>query len=184
MKQYVNIPNCITLSRIIGAILLFFVKPFSLAFYVIYTICGITDAIDGFVARLTKKSSEFGAKLDSVSDIVFYFALLLKIFPFLLENLEMYIWYITIGAIVIRICSYITAVIKYKRFASLHTYGNKITGLLLFCVPYFFKWFNVIKVCVVVSTVACLASLEEFLIHITSKEYRERKSIFVSGKKA
>lgn len=179
MKQYINLPNCITASRIVGAISLFFTERFSIPFYIIYTLCGITDAIDGFVARLTKTNSEFGAKLDSVSDLVFYTVLLLKIFPFLWAELPMYIWYITIAAIIIRICSYVTAVIKYKKFASLHTYANKLTGAAIFCVPYFVKFFEPVSVCLVVCIVALLASTEEFIIHLKTKEYSgDKHSIF------
>lgn len=179
MKQYVNLPNCITASRIIGAVILLFTERFSIPFFIIYTLCGITDAIDGFVARVTKKNSEFGAKLDSVSDLVFYAVLLFKIFPFLWAELEMYIWYITLAAIIVRICSYITAIVKYKKFASLHTYANKLTGAAIFCVPYLVKFFDTISVCLVVSIIALVASVEEFVIHIKAKDYSgDKHSIF------
>ncbi len=182
MKQYITAPNCITASRIIGAICLIFTQPFSYAFYIIYTLCGVSDALDGFVARMTKKTSEFGKKLDSVSDLIFYAVLLLKIFPFLWENLPTYVWIITISIILIRICAYMTALIKYKQFASLHTYANKLTGLSLFLVPYFVKIFDVVAVCIGVCIVAFVASLEELIIHIKSKEYSGTEKSIVKQK--
>lgn len=179
MRQYITPPNCITASRILGAIMLFFTERFSMPFFIIYTLCGITDSIDGFVARITKTDSEFGAKLDSVSDLVFYTVLLIKIFPFLWAELPMYVWYITLAAIIIRICSYMTAVIKYKKFASLHTYANKLTGAAIFCVPYLVSFFDTVYVCLVVCIIALVASAEEFIIHIKAKEYSgDKHSIF------
>ena len=92
MKKNITIPNCITFSRILGAFILIFTPSFSLSFYVVYTICGFSDAVDGLIARAMKKETEFGAKLDSVADLVFNAVLLIKIFPFLWKNLPKTIW--------------------------------------------------------------------------------------------
>ena len=48
-----------------------------------YIYCGISDILDGFIARKTKNESEIGAKLDSVSDIIFVVVAMIKILPFL-----------------------------------------------------------------------------------------------------
>lgn len=76
-----NAPNFITFLRIIGALWLCFIRPFTTAFYVVYTICGISDMLDGWVARMTGSAGEFGAKLDSIADLLFYSVMLLRIFP-------------------------------------------------------------------------------------------------------
>ena len=47
-----SIPNCISFSRIIFSLILIFVKPISVVFYVIYIICGFSDIMDGFIAML------------------------------------------------------------------------------------------------------------------------------------
>lgn len=179
MKQHINIPNCITASRIVGAVFLIFIKPFTVAFYVIYSLCGLTDAFDGWIARKTNKSSEFGAKLDSVADIFFNAILLIKIFPFLWANLPYAIWYAVAGILLIRLAAYTVAIIKYKRFASTHTYANKLTSAALYVVPYFIKIFNVVGVCSIVCVIAAFASTEELAIQIRSKEYKNNvKSAF------
>ena len=74
-----NIPNIITAVRIIGAAVLLFVEPLVVPFYVIYTLCGLSDAIDGFVARLIGAESALGAKLDSVADLMFYAVMLIHL---------------------------------------------------------------------------------------------------------
>lgn len=179
MRKRITVPNCITASRILGAIFLIFTVPFSMPFYIVYTICGFSDAIDGLVARAMKSESEFGAKSDSVADLVFYSVLLAKIFPFLWNNLPKGIWIAVAAIILTRIGAYLAACIKYKKFASIHTYANKLTGFSLYLVPYLA---NVLLVptCTTVCIVAGFASLEELLIHSLSKEYNpNNKSIFL-----
>lgn len=68
-----NPANLITISRIILALSLLFIKPCSFIFYLIYTICGLTDILDGYIARKINKTNAFGAKLDSltVTDMIF-----------------------------------------------------------------------------------------------------------------
>ena len=64
------IPNVLSFSRIILSIVLFYLNPVRLPFILIYIICGITDMLDGFIARKINATSEFGAKLDSVADML------------------------------------------------------------------------------------------------------------------
>ena len=179
MRKRITVPNCITASRILGAIFLIFIVPFSMPFYIVYTICGFSDAIDGLVARAMKSESEFGAKLDSVADLIFYSVLLAKIFPFLWDNLPKAIWIAVALIILTRIAAYLTACIKHKKFASIHTYANKLTGFSLYLVPYLAN-ILLIPACTTVCVIAGFASLEELLIHSLSKEYNPNsKSIFM-----
>ena len=62
-----NLPNSITVMRMVGTVSLLFTKPMSLCFYIVYTITGLTDVLDGFFARKFKVTSDFGAKLDSIA---------------------------------------------------------------------------------------------------------------------
>ena len=45
-----------------------FCQVFSPAFYSFYIVAGVSDMIDGIVARKTGTTSEFGSKLDTVAD--------------------------------------------------------------------------------------------------------------------
>ena len=53
-----NTANIITISRIFIAVWLIFIKPLSPCFYILYTVCGLTDTIDGTVARITNTQSK------------------------------------------------------------------------------------------------------------------------------
>jgi len=58
-----HIANIITGSRIVFSIALLFFPPLSSAFYVLYAAAGLTDMIDGTVARKTNTVSDFGEDL-------------------------------------------------------------------------------------------------------------------------
>lgn len=173
------IPNMITAVRLLGVVMLLFAEPLSTPFTVIYTVCGVSDVIDGFAARMLRCTSEFGAKLDSVSDMMFYLMMLIRVFPVLFDLLPKWIW-IAVGVIIlVRVISYALGAFKYRRFASLHTYMNKLTGALVFLVPYAIIIHIIVPYGIAVCAVALLASAEELIIHITSAEYKPRKSLFI-----
>ena len=67
MKKY--IANIITGSRIIFSLPLVFIPLSSAWFYAFYLFCGITDMIDGTIARKTGAVSKFGASVDTVADL-------------------------------------------------------------------------------------------------------------------
>ena len=172
MKGQLSLPNFITALRIVGTLFLLFTNPFSVVFYVIYTFCGITDVLDGWIARKTKSTSEFGAKLDSIADLLFYFVMGIKIFPVLWEKLPTDVWCMVGVILLLRAASYLVAAVKYRRFASLHTYMNKLTGLVIFTIPYFIRESFAVTLCKVIAGIAGIGSIEELIMHISSKDYQ------------
>ncbi len=166
-----NLPNCITAVRIAGTVVLLFLAPLTPLFFIIYTLCGFSDVLDGWIARKTNTISEFGAKLDSIADLLFYTLVIIRLLPVLLRLLPTWIWYIVGGIVLVRLIAYLTAALKFHRFASLHTRMNKITGGAVFLLPYFLVLPCATVYCFFVVGVACISSLEELVIHITRKEY-------------
>lgn len=182
-KENVNLPNCVTALRILGTVALLCVKPLSLPFYIVYTLCGLSDVVDGWIARRTGKTSEFGAKLDSVADLCYYAVMALMIMPVLWETLPVEIWYAVGFVVLLRIITYVMVALRHKRFASMHTYGNKLTGAGVFAIPYFIEQSIGVGYCIVACTISVLATIEEFLIHLCSKEYNTKtKTIFQMSK--
>ena len=88
MKKY--IANIITGSRIVLSLPLLFIPLASAWFYALYLLCGLSDMVDGTVARKTNIASEFGAKLDTVSDFVFMTVALIKFVPHL--HIPVWLW--------------------------------------------------------------------------------------------
>ena len=125
-----RIPNIISALRILGAILLLLFYPASVAFWVIYGLCGISDMLDGYLARKLHAESKTGAVLDSVADICFVACCAIRLIPVVHIPTWLWIW---AGVIVaIKIVNQISALNVYKRFCFPHTKANKLTGLLLF----------------------------------------------------
>ena len=123
----------LTCIRILCALALLFCQPFSPSFIILYLITGITDVIDGAVARRTNTTSEFGAKLDTAADFVFVAACLMKLLPNLAVPLWLWIWIVLIA--LIKMINIISGYVIQKRFVAMHTIMNKVTGILLFILP-------------------------------------------------
>ena len=128
-----HIANILTGCRILGSIFLLIVPVFSGTFYITYLLCGLSDMIDGTIARKTNSTSKLGSQLDTIADFVFVAASLVKLLPAIHIPQWLWIWGGVIA--VIKIGNIIRGYISKKQFISLHTIMNKVTGLLLFLLP-------------------------------------------------
>lgn len=161
------IPNLITIIRILGSFILLITQPLSTIFFVIYIVCGISDVLDGYIARKTKTTSHFGAILDSISDTVFIGIILIIFIPLFRLSWWMIFW---IGVIALaRLISLATGFVKYNTLAYLHTYANKATGFLIFCSPILYDRFGMVLMVCMVCSLASLSAIEELIINIVSK---------------
>ena len=132
MKKH--IANIVTSCRIIFSILMLFFPTFSPWFYVMYLLCGLTDMVDGTIARKTNSVSTFGSRLDTIADFIFLSAALVKMLPAMNIPIWLWIWILIIAAI--KITNIISGFVCKKQFIAEHTVMNKITGLLLFLLPF------------------------------------------------
>jgi len=129
----ITIVNGLTAGRIVCSILLLCVPAFSVPFYIFYAAAGITDMIDGTVARKTHTTSAFGAKLDSAADLVFVAVCMFRILPVLSLPVWVLVW---IGVIVIiRIVGAGIRYRKHRRIEPEHSVMNKVSGAVVFAVP-------------------------------------------------
>ena len=125
--------NTITFSRIAASLVLLFCPVFSPAFYVFYIAAGLSDMLDGFVARKTDAVSKLGARLDTIADFVFVAVCLIKLLPVLSVPAWLYGWIGTIA--LIKAVNIVTGFAVQKRFVAVHSVMNKATGALLFLLP-------------------------------------------------
>lgn len=174
-----NLPNIISSFRIVGTACLLLMKPLSALFLVIYTLTGLSDVLDGAIARRYGTTSELGARLDSIADLLFYTLILIRILPVMWVTLPKRIWLMVGAVLAVRITAYIVAAVRYKRFSSMHTYMNKLTGFMVFGVPYAIISPVAVPYCWCVVAVAMLSSLEEFIIHVSSKEYDPGRKMLI-----
>lgn len=172
-----NIPNLITISRILGTVVLLFIRPFSALFFIIYIWCGISDVLDGMVARKMNLASKKGQILDSIADFLMV-TLLLLVFVL---NLKLPLWgiYWVVSIAVIRLTSLSVGFMRYRQLAFLHTYANKLTGGALFCFPVLYVGLGLYTTIILLCFIASISAIEELIINIISKKlWRDIKSVF------
>lgn len=151
--------NLITGIRILASAALLFFPALSPAFYVLYIAAGISDMIDGPVARRTHTVSDFGARLDTAADFVLVAACLIKLLPVLDVPVWLYVW---IGVIaLIKAVNFVSGYVMQKRFVALHTPMNKATGVLLFLLPLTLSCIELKYSAVPVCAVATFAAVQE-----------------------
>ena len=164
-----NAADTITAVRMAASLILLIFPLRSAWFLAVYTLAGLTDALDGWLARKTGTASAFGARLDSIADLLFYGVLLLRLFPVLRQALPVSVWYVVTAVALVRMVAYAVAAVKYHRFASLHTWLNKLTGGAIFLLPYILAISTGVVYSWTVCALACAASLEELVIHLHQK---------------
>ena len=151
--------NFITVIRILCSIALLFCAALSPWFYALYLIAGVSDMVDGWVARKTNTVSDLGSKLDTVADIIFVVACLVKLLPVL----RLPVWiYIGIGIIAcIKVFNIVYSYVVRKQFLADHSILNKVTGALLFLLPLTLSVIDVKYSAAIVCAVATVAAVKE-----------------------
>jgi len=128
-----NTANIITASRIALCVPLVFLSPEAPAFYSLYALGGVTDMLDGHVARKSHTESDLGSRLDSMADLVFIAVCAVKLIPHIKLGAVLWLWAGLIA--VLRLCNIALGYICRGSFSVPHTVLNKITGALLFIYP-------------------------------------------------
>lgn len=124
--------------------------------------------IDGTIARKTNSTSEWGAKIDTVADLVFITASLIKLLPTV--NIPQWLWVWSVVIAVIKIGNIIWGYISKKEFLSLHTIMNKIAGLLLFLLPLTLSFVELNYSAIAVCSIATFAAIQEGVYIATNYE--------------
>ena len=151
--------NAISIIRIPASIALLFCRAFSPAFYVLYIAAGLSDMLDGFVARKTDTVSKLGARLDTIADFVFVVVCLIKLLPVLRIPAWLYIW---IGMIaLIKAVNIVSGFAVQKRFVAVHSVMNKATGALLFLLTLTIPVLPLKYSAIVVCALATFAAIQE-----------------------
>ncbi len=154
-----QIANIITSCRILGSIGLLFCPVFSTCFYGLYIFCGLTDMVDGTIARKTGAASSFGARLDTVADFLLVIASFAKILPVIRIPVWIWVWAAVIA--VVKLVNLVWGILGRKQMPSLHTIANKVTGLCLFLLPLTMSFVDLRYTAPLVCTIATIAAIQE-----------------------
>ena len=134
-----TIPNIISFARLLGVPVLIYFGLFSvndLACFLLFVYSGVSDWLDGYLARKLHQQSEFGAQLDPIADRFYIIASLVVL---LMRDLMPLVIFIAIALREV----FMGAVLAYlnrKGFGrpEVHYIGKAGTTMLLYSVPLIF----------------------------------------------
>ena len=135
-----HLPNALSISRILLALALlpiaYFGETLGTAFMIVYVSAGLTDMIDGPLARKFGWTSKIGANLDGTADYFFIAVALVTIVPAL--GLNALSIGIVIGFVAIKVIGMIVGYLHYSQLMMMHTRLSKFGALVAFFVPIVF----------------------------------------------
>jgi CDP-diacylglycerol--glycerol-3-phosphate 3-phosphatidyltransferase len=163
-----HIPNILTGLRIFCSALLVATPIYTIRFYLLYLVCGITDFLDGRLARKFHAASKAGASLDNIADYALLTSTAIKVLP----TLEVEVWSLIWGIcmLIAHVTSSIIAWVKYKRIVVLHTLANKLLGGAVYAIPLLAGFGNQTLLVSAVSAFMCFSVPEEIYLILTSKQ--------------
>lgn len=126
-------PNIISLSRGVAAVGLLFPAVFSAPFWVLYLWCGISDMIDGLLARRLGAESRTGAAIDSIADLIFMLIACIRIIPAL--TIPFWFWLVVGIIAVLQLARMCFLYFRWGGWDGLHDRTNRIIGLALYLAP-------------------------------------------------
>lgn len=156
------IANTVTVSRIVFSLLLLVFPASSRVFSLLYLLCGVSDVLDGFLARRLRTESSEGELLDSIADLFFAVAYAVKILPLLRLPAWILAWIVLIA-----IAKTVGIIKRSKRGQKVcieHSTANKLTGLLVFLLPLTVSLPDIQYFAAAVCAIATLAAVKELFV--------------------
>jgi len=125
-------PNRITLARLLVAPVLIVLGQYGQygAFLILLAILLLSDMLDGYLARRLHQQTDLGTQLDTVGDVAMCVTVLIGgwfLWPEIITA-EAPFFLATLGLLMV---SGLTALIKFRRLPSYHTWTAKISTALL-----------------------------------------------------
>lgn len=172
-KQLTTLPNLLTCSRfVLAPILMWWAwQGYETAFLVLLALTFLTDVLDGFVARLLKQTSELGARLDTMADLVIYTTLAIAVWWLWPEIVQRELTYVLL-VIVSYISPILIGFIKFHALTSYHTWLVKLAVVLLGLTFFILFIFDLAWPFHIAVFFCVLAAVEEITITLVSDTLR------------
>jgi len=163
--QIVNLPNLVSLIRILMAPVLFYFaftqQPYWYIGALLFAV--FTDVLDGFLARTLNQITEMGSHLDSWGDFIIYSTMAICawiLWPDIIQRELLYF-------VIIVVCFTLPTVIgfiKFRTFTSYHTWGVKL-AVAITIVSYILLFSGLLDWPFRIAALFCLyAAIEEIAI--------------------
>ena len=175
--KFSTLPNQLSLVRalLIPVLWVLALLQLSTSFAIVYIIAGVTDFLDGKIARMQKQTSAFGSWLDSLADNIlsislpFWVWLLLP--AFVREQLVIIL--ILFGVLVL---NFVLGFVKYKQMIGYHLYSLKAAALMLYVFPaHALLWSPNLVLFYITASVIAIGLLEGIVMTLTHKKMEAEK---------
>ena len=179
-----HIPNIISLLRIpLSLSLLLFIHDYYI-FIVLYFLCGISDVLDGYIARKMNLQSTSGAKLDSIADFIMYAVVIVVLCLWDSNAIVDFIPFL-VSVAMLRGVNIGIVYCKFHQLAIIHTIGNKIVGLIVYSIPFIYIFMGSFTFLWFILPLLIIGPLEETYIILRMKKMDlDRKGLFFSERSA
>jgi CDP-alcohol phosphatidyltransferase. len=149
----------------------------------IYLFCGLSDFADGFIARKFHLVSHLGQILDSFADVFFLVVVAILLLPFMAFPRWLAVWTFILFAI--KATAFFIVLERFRNPLFLHTISNKLTGVLLFCIPLALQIIDFEICAMIISFGASVAAIEDlFIAEFSTKIAPDIKSAALICKRA
>ncbi|MFH0876460.1 MAG: CDP-alcohol phosphatidyltransferase family protein [archaeon] len=182
LSELKKAPNLITLTRyVLLPFLYYFAYTKQIVIFVIlFIISGLSDYIDGYIARKLNQCSTFGANMDRIADELTQFSALAFLFFIAKETLLDYAVPISV-AVILAIINKAINIFFFKNKNSFHTISAKASGYLFYISFSISFLFNIRQAILPYIFIISIDQFEEILIIIKYKTINENiRSIFTA----
>lgn len=175
-----HIPNIISVLRIpLSLSLLLFIHDYDV-FLVLYSVCGISDVLDGYIARKMNLQSTLGSKLDSIADFIMYTIVIIVLCLWDLNAVVEFIPFLA-PVVLLRAVNIGIMYCKFHQLGVIHTIGNKIVGSFVYSIPFIYIFMGSFSFLWFMLPLLIIVPLEETYIILRMKELDlDRKGLFFS----
>jgi len=184
MKQWVNIPNTLSLSRLVFLPLLYLLlwKNQITSFFVSFSILGSTDFFDGYLARKWNQVTRLGKSLDTVADMFFYISVAYFLWVLspeaIVTNRLLLIFTFSVYAL-----TFLVPLIKFKKPYTIHTRLLRSNATFVYIMMILSSMMNTTFILSVILILFLIGFLEEILIFIKFGEVDQDTSSYFDASK-
>ena len=133
MKKIFTIPNSLSLSRLVflPSLYIFLWQGQLVLFFIVFTVLGSTDFLDGYLARKLNQVSQLGKALDTIADMFFYISVAYFLY-YLYPQAILSNQYFLIAAFSVYGLSFMIPLVMFKKPYTLHTRILRSNAVLVY----------------------------------------------------
>lgn len=136
LAQFRTIPNILSLTRLALVPVMWLLASGGemQVVGICVLVCGLTDFLDGTIARRFDQCTALGAQLDSLADQLLVLSTISWV---ILYTPQMFVDnpFMTAVALILYLASLAVGLLKFQRLANLHLYSSKVAGVFLVALP-------------------------------------------------